>query len=252
MEMIRRALTLSDWSYFVNLSRTCFPLSPQAEIHSRLQHDYRDGKEAHLYSFPNRKPPTLPEEDPNEPIERSRHNRLFLEGNAHLLKMLRNKTYEPTRNPENRVFLECTEPEVPNLLSVSRPSDEEIEFRRAYFKQHQHYCGRAWYTLHRAACENLVEFFDSPAFEDSGRVFLNCFEPDESFLQTTIMNGLVMDTDRVSNNNHRTFLGGARHLSDSTMHMLRDQKSAFFGRKLDHKNGTALRAFVEEKCAIPS
>ena len=69
--------------------------------------------------------------------------------------------YFPLNNPSNRVFTLCREPKDDRrVLQVARPSDAEIAFRRAYFDAHQHYCGRAWYILHRSVCEALVRFFE--------------------------------------------------------------------------------------------
>lgn len=252
MQALRRALDYPDWRYFINLSGTCFPLRSQREIRSYLKRREADGIRAHLFAFHQQKPVTLPREDPAFPLRRARVGRLLLEGNGHLLDMFADPDWMPVRHAANRLYIGCHEPEdTDNLLAVSRPDPEELAFRQAYLRQYPHYLGRAWYTLHRSVCARLVRFFDSPGFADTGRLFLNCFEPDESFLQTIVMNGLAGTPDVVSTNNHRTFQGTPTVFSDATMDRLQDQKQALFGRKLDHADGAALRAHVE-KLVTPS
>lgn len=249
IEALRRAVQLPDWEFFVNLSGTCTPLKPQHEIAAHLRRRYRDdGIAAHLFAFPVRKPPVLPQEDPEAGVEQVQLKRLVLRGNGGLLRQFADPAYTPMNNVPNRLFLHCREPQDDDrVLEIARPDPDELAFRFDYLKRHQHFCGRAWYILHRSACEALVAFFDSPDFADSARLFLTCFEPDESFLQTLLLNRLVLPREQVSRDSLRAFQGAPRQLSDDTLAMLAAQETAFFARKVNHAKAAALRADVERR-----
>ena len=184
------------------------------------------------------------------PIETRRRKRLVLRGNAGLLDQFDDPAFFPVSNPVNRLFTLCHEPEDdPRVLAVSAPDDEDIAFRRAFFAEQPHYCGRAWYILHRSVCEALVAHFDSPAFEDDARVFLGAFEPDESFLPTLLMSGRHVPVDRVSIGNFRTYGGGPRLLTDASYRGHLAATPAFFTRKVLHEDAAELRAFGEARIA---
>lgn len=246
IEAMRRALLRDGWEFFVNLSGTCTPLRSQAEIRRRFLDARADGLNAHVFSFPARKPLVLPEEDPAAPVETRALKRLSLRGNARLLDQFVTPEFLPQANAQNRVFLRCAEPpEDRRLLEIARPDDEDLAFRRAYFSEYQHYCGRAWYTLHRSVCEALVAFFDSPRYADTERVFLTCFEPDESFLPTILMNGMCVPVEQVSRQNFRTNNGAQRPLDDVTFPGHLADPAALFSRKVIHARADALREFIE-------
>jgi hypothetical protein len=247
---LRRAVTFDGWEFFINLSGTCFPLAPQERLFQYLSSALAQGHSAHFSWFQVRKPATLPEEDPDAPQQRARIGRLHLEGNAGLLEMFRDPDYFPVARVPNRLMVQCSEPpEEADLLHVSRPAPEELAFRQDYLARYPHHCGRAWFVLHRAACEDLVAFFESRQFEDSARFFLTAFEPDESFLQTLVMNGLVLSPDRVGPGSLHTFGGAPKPLTDSTIHLLDNQQRAFFGRKIQHAKAPRLRRWIEARVA---
>lgn len=249
---LRRALAFEGWEFFVNLSGSCAPLQPRDQLIARLTTAFRQGETAHFNQYMVRQPVTLPEEDPDAPEEQERLGRLNLVGNARLLEMFRDPDFFPLKRAANRLYVHCREPEdAPEQLHVSCPDPEEMAFRKEYLARYPHHCGRAWFILHRSACEALVAFFDSSDFEESARFFLTAFEPDESFLQTLIMNGLVLSPEVVGPDALRTFGGGPRVLNDDSMGLLDDQQNAFFGRKIQHPKAELLRRLIETRVRRP-
>lgn len=248
IDALRRALRRDGWEFFINLSGTCAPLCSQVDIRARLSQALIERHTAHISAFPVRKPVMLPEERPDAPVEIRKMRRLLLRGNAGLLEHFTDPSFFPISKPANRVFTLCREPEEDDrLLEVARPGVEDIAFRRAYFAENEHYCGRAWYVLHRSACEAILRFVDSPAFADSARVFMTCFEPDESFLPTLLMNGMCLPREQISKGNFRTFGGEPRQLDDQSFPSILANAPGFFTRKLRHGNATELRAFIEAR-----
>lgn len=251
MAALRRAVETPGWEFFVNISGTCIPLASQGELIAHLGRGLAEGVRAHLFAFRVRKPWVLGPEDPGQPIRRARLGRLFLEGNARLIESFRDPGWFPVSNPANRVMLMCREPDDRAApMAVARPDTAELAFRRDYLARHPHYCGRAWFMLHRSAVEDLVAFFDGPAFADTGRFFLTCFEPDESFLATIVMNGLALGPGAVANDNLRAFRGAPRRLGDGDIAALRALRGVFFARKIQHGQAQLLRAFVEARAGI--
>ncbi|QEW23942.1 Core-2/I-Branching enzyme (plasmid) [Marinibacterium anthonyi] len=250
IEALRRALRRDGWEFFVNLSGTCTPLRSQAEIRRTFLDARAEGLNAHITAFAARRPVVLPEEDPEAPVETRKRKRLVLRGNARLLDQFGEPGFFPQGNAHNRVFIRCGEPaEDRRVLEIARPDDDDIAFRQAYFAEFQHYCGRAWYTLHRSVCEALVAFFDSPRFADTERAFLTCFEPDESFLPTILLNGMCVPAEQVSLQNFRTHKGAQRKLDDQTFRDHLVDTPALFSRKVVHARAEDLRAFLEDRVA---
>lgn len=248
---IRSAVAVEGWEFFINLSGSCFPLFSQEFLHQYLLSTLTTGYSTHFSWFQVRKPITLPEEDPKVPEVQTQVGRLHLRGNARLLEMFRDPNYLPVLRVANRLMVHCKEPiDEPNLLHVSRPSPDELSFRQEYLARYPHYCGRAWFVLHRTDCEEMVAHFESANFGESARLFCSAFEPDESFLQTLVMNDLVLSRDRVVPRNLHIFNGEPKWLDDSNIHLLENQKGAFFGRKINHSKAPQLRQLVEARCAV--
>ena len=247
-DVLRRAVAIPGWDFFINLSGTCAPLLPQPDIAAHLGNRLRDGITAHFFSFPVRKPPVMPLDDPEaDPVQVER-NRLTLRGNPALVAQFVDPEYLPVRNPANRLYVACREPDDdPGVLEIARPDPVELAFRTDYLARVQHHCGRAWFVFHRSACEALVRLFDQADFAEAARLFYNCFEPDESFLQTLIMNRMAFPLDQVSPDNLRAFKGRPQFLHDDNMDDLKSETGAFFARKINHGKAAALRTMIETR-----
>lgn len=249
IEALRRALWRNDWEFFINLSGTCTPLQSQTAIRERLMHFHAAGYTVFLSAFQCRRSVTLPHETPGALIETRQLRRLTLRGNTGLLDQFNDPGFFPVTNPANRPYIMCAEPEDDSrVLAVAAPDDAELSFRQAYFNSIPHYCGRAWYILHRSACEKLVEFFDSERSADTLTAFLASFEPDESLLPTVIMNELCVPLDKIWNENFRAFQGAPRRLDNETYETLlaKTEVKAMFARKVHHEMARSLRTHVEQ------
>lgn len=246
MRIIGRAMEVPDWKFFVNLSGSCVPLQAQEKIHDTLKNSYASGTVANFSSFLVNRKPTMPTTSSgNEPVD-IKSERLNLRGPSPLLTQFHEPDYFPLRNPQNRIFLQCMEPDpAQKILAISSYNDADLEFRKQFFKEKKHYCGPAWFVFHRSACSALSEYFQEDRSREMVGMFTDCFEPDESFLPTVIRSDNVIPPEKISNDSLRAFQGYMRQLNDEKFDLLMEEKNCLFVRKIDHEKSSKIMAYVE-------
>jgi hypothetical protein len=77
------------------------------------------------------------------------------------------------------------------------------------------------------------------------QIFLNCFEPDETFLQMAIVALKAIAPESVFWRSIRAFEGRPRHITDKDFSDVIGASGAFFVRKVDHANAKRLRDWIE-------
>ena len=245
---MRKALEVSSWEFFINISGTCIPLVSQRTIREKLKDSKSLGHLAFIETWPSLRPVTRPQSDKTAGEITREIGRLLLHGNAGLLEQFENPDFFPVRNPANRPFLLCHEPpEKPNMLRIEAPDDSEFAFRQRYFQHQPHVIGRAWWIFHRSVVHDLLVFLDSAQSEDSRQVFLNSFQPDESFIPTILRNGLTAYSGSIVNHNFRAESGAPLLLNDQSFPPSLFESGAFFARKVEHESAGVLRREVERR-----
>lgn len=240
------AASFEAWDFFINLSGVCAPLNTQVATHEFLQCSLRDGIEAHLFSFRNKKSSEiLPISHKNEIIEK-KIGRLKLRGAVELIDYFSDVNSFPVRRATNRPFINCQEVDCSaRVLHVSRPKEFEIEERLDYFISNGHYCGRAWYAFSRRGLELFLNFYMSKNSEKWRSIFFNCFQPDETFVQMALEVHNVLPSDKISRKNLHAFEGNPRNITDKDFSDVIGASGAFFIRKMDHANASRLKNWIE-------
>lgn len=246
LHLMERAVSMRDWEFLINLSGTCFPLWSQKSIFGALRASRSQGIEAHLFSFRVKRLSIVPPyEAKNVTLDR-RVGRLHLRGSREILDYFSDEQFFPVLRVANRPFVDCREIfESKKLLHVARPVDDAIAFRQAYFKESGHFCGRAWYVFYRRAVESFLHFAQSDRARDWRELFLNCFEPDETFIQMAIEAHGAIPLEKFSRQSLRAFQGSPRNLTDKDLFEIMGQSHALFARKIDRQNSTRLMNWVQ-------
>lgn len=246
IDVLEQAAQLGGWKQFINLSGQCAPLVSQATLFDRLKHEQiQYGKEAHVFSFQVKKQIKIPELTDHAIVE-EKIGRLKLIGASSLLQHFKDPEFFPVIRVANRLILKCTEPDpVQKKLAVSLPYPDELTWRLEYLRRKPHYAGRAWFIFSRKYVEALCVFFESPSSDDWRRIFLNCFEPDESFIQSAIANYSLIPDEHLSRSNLRAFEGSPRTLTFDDYNRLVSQQKSLFARKFQHGKDGRLAAAVE-------
>lgn len=246
---LRHALEHKHWQWFINMSGTCAPIKSQSEIRRHLEKGWSEGISAHFNWFKPVKPVfDVAASGTSEPIFRTTGRINFL-GVPELLDLFPDRDFNPILNPQNRVYLKCREHSANDnkVLEVGWLDPAERRFREEFFRKNPHYCGRSWFILHRSAVEEIIGFWDSQASDGLKRIFLNCFEPDESIIPTIVLNRFAIGKERVSKGKFRSYYGGARLLNDSSYEeLLRTEWDSLFIRKIIHSGAERLRRVVED------
>lgn len=247
LSIIDYALEIDGWEYFINLSGTCAPIAPQARIFNALRYFYSSGKICHVFSFKVNERPVLPVLSDTHEKSLLEMDRLRLRGANELLEQFQDLDYFPVTNVQNRPFISCFEPfPEERILSVGRPALNELRFRVSYFSQYQHFAGRAWYIFHRSGLERLQKFLSSPPSLDWRDIFLQCFEPDESFIQTAIFGHGIFSEDEVRTRNFHAYQGTPKNFTDENIAEAFSDHEAFFVRKVWHNNALKIREKIDQ------
>lgn len=230
---VARALDFSGWHYFVNLSGACFPTRPVSDLIDVLISGQVYGRQSSISRFRVNQSPTLLEQGADSEYCVVTNGRLHVSGQKAFLERFFDPQNFPVRHVANRQFVRCAEPKERELpLSLHQPLSSEIEEIQRYFFHTGLYAGRAWYALTREFCEKLLQFLDSTYSSTARDIFLNSFEPDETFLQTIAWSGLFAPSESLANAslhyNHGTVVNfnTVGDLSDPSL------KETFFARKL--------------------
>jgi hypothetical protein len=248
LSVLQKASEIPDWQYFINLSGACAPLATQSEIFDVLNHDYSMGYKSHLSFFQVNKEPSLSAIDNSGIWSVGDVGRLRLLAPPNVLSQFSDPLYFPVRNVENRPLVACSEvDEKLKILKVFRPDDAEVRFRKNFFSANSHYAGRAWYIFSRDSVERILKFYQSEISCDWRHIFLNSFEPDESYMTTALLNFKIIPKDWISGRSYRSFGGEPRHISDANINDVSNRSDWLFARKIDHENASKLREVIERR-----
>jgi hypothetical protein len=232
LDQLWAAVEISGWEYFINLSGSCVPIVSSRGIAARLEDFKRHGFIDFVHHFPAlRKPTKIAYAHDN--VDGPKGLRAAVWGQRDIVKMFSDGKVSPIRNPQNRVFIKAYEQYSNRSLYVCGPTQRELRKLERFFEEHAHICGRAWYILSRSTCETLCQGLLAGRFDQYLEVFFNCFEPDESFLQTLLFNSSDFPKHRIWNSNLRFRNGIPGVITDDHFEEL-SRSDALFVRKVTH------------------
>jgi|GEM_PF-5650646 len=246
LDGIRVALQqFEKWEMLINLSGQCFPLQPQRVIKKFLVSAIAQDKKLFMSVFkPRYFAPILQKRDfrPQALLDVSIFDAKGTRCRIHpeLISYFQNWSDSPVMKPYLRSCMWVAEDPLEKSLYVRPLYVYEARYREHIMKRWPHYCGRAWYMLHRSFLEWLAS---SPRTDEMFNLFSTIFEPDESFIQTLVMCESKW-TSMTVNNNYRLNEGKPIGITDEMLSLL-DGSDAFFGRKLMFDKSLQFQSKIE-------
>lgn len=237
----------SGWEMLINLSGQCFPTQPQKVIKDFLAKAISQDQKLFMSVFKPRHfdAITYSADVPSNLIDisifdsKGTHCRIHSDLRPYFI----NWTESPVMKAYLRTAIWSVEEASEKTLYVRPLYKWEARYRNSVLKRWPHYCGRAWYMMHRS----FLEWVSSGARTgEMFNLFSTVFEPDESFLQTLAMSEPEWAAKLV-NANLRLNDGKPAVITDNNSGQIFGN-NALFGRKLIYDKSPNIRKQIEIAC----
>lgn len=242
---IEKALEFSGWQYFVNLSGVDIPLVSQHQFFERLKFEQKvNNKTSFCFGFkPNKPHYWLEQNEEFSRVERN-YSRLQIVCDGEVDRELHTGNLNPISRVMERRALYCEEIGNKRLFIRSLTNDE-INFRKAFWNKHSYTVGRTWMVLHRKQVEWLV---DSPLFTEIFEHLQTTFEPDETLYPSVLFSKQNPFISELSKDNLRYGLGSPISISRDDIETILSS-DACFARKLHPSVTESDLSIVSKKIA---
>lgn len=227
---IERALKFSGWQYFVNLSGVDVPLMSQQSFFEKLSFEKKTNNiTSFCFGFkPNKPPYWLKHEGEFERVKRE-YLRLKIVCDNEVDAALENGSLHPIQRVMERRALYCEEIGDKRLF-IRSLTQNEINYRKAFWKEHTYVVGRTWMVLHRKQVEWLAE---SKYFNQIFEHLQTTFEPDETLYPTVLFSEHNPFKGELAKDNLRYGLGSPKSITVDELSRIANSGSSF-ARKLHH------------------
>jgi len=240
---IEKALEVSGWDYFVNLSGVDIPLISQRQFFDRLKFEKKENnKTSFCFGFkPNKPHYWLKQSEEFSRIER-KYSRLQIVCDSEVDRELHTGNLNPISRVMERRALYCEE--IGNKrLFIRSLTEDEINFRKAFWTKHAYTVGRTWMILHRKQIEWLAA---SSLFTEIFEHLQTTFEPDETLYPSVLFSEQNPFIKELSKDNLRYGLGSPISIArDDIKNIL--SSGACFARKLHPSVSESDLSIVSEK-----
>jgi hypothetical protein len=240
---LETALQSPHWEYFVNLSGVDIPLVSQKSFLDKLAFERKqNNKTSFCFGFkPNKSPYWLRQTEEFRRVER-KYSRLQIVCDSEVNQELMRGELDPIKRVMERRALYCEE--IGNKrLFVRSLTQDEINYRKAFWAKHSYMVGRTWMVLHRKQVEWLAE---SRLFTQIFEHLQTTFQPDETLYPSVLFSDQNPFIHELSKDNLRYGLGTPKSITPNDLTTVLNSK-ACFARKLHHSVSESDLGVVSQK-----